>query len=162
MSPFISFCYRNNCHFFLSLFQIHVFTVYCTNRLGYCCNLGSPMEGTRLCVNAVTLGVSLESLDYLYYLRKGQWETGRQNLHAPPRTYGYKRSPGCICLVRFCAEEPRGRSRPFLQVGTVLWQEGHKISFPPLGNRGYNSNQDVPLLSLTRHCVDVVTLGVPI
>ncbi len=31
----------------------------------------------------------------------------------------------------------------------VLWQEGQNISFPPLGNGGYNSNQDVPYLSVT-------------
>lgn len=44
----------------------------------------------------------------------------------------------------------------------MLWKEGHQVWFPPSGNGGYNSNQDVPYLSLTWHCVNLVTLGVPI
>lgn len=35
-----------------------------------------------------------------------------------------------------------------------MWHEGHNISFPPSG-------EYVPLLTLTRRCVDEVTLGVP-
>lgn len=45
--------------------------------------------------------------------------------------------------------------------GPALWQEGHHISFPPSASGGYNSNQDIPHLSVTSLWCQRLTLGVP-
>ncbi len=55
-----------------------------------------------------------------------------------------------------------GRGLSGVQERPLVSLHRHNVSFPPSGNGGYNSNQDVPYLSLTRRCVDVVTLGVPV